>query len=427
TYVWDTRWWDVTNNELSIYKHTIDYNVNNGVPTWPWASQASNLTGVVFKGDVTTASNTTLQNMFAHMSKVTSITDLNKLDTTNAVNMHGMFYDTGLTSLDISNFDMRQVTDTGDMFNISSNLNKITLGKNNKFITNVSQDPSLITARWREDIAGQDDNHAEHIYDSVDVIGLCSNNNAISSTRTFVRDASWWNVDRQNKLTIYPHNIDLQASLKRPVNSSDWPWYQDPKVNPSPVTSIEIKSGVTTDTTAGMFMSMPKLTSITGLGNLNTSSVTDMSDMFQGDTSLTGTSFSDLDQLNTENVTNMSGMFKYCYKLDKLDISSFDMGNVQSSDGMFLGSNNLQQLTLGANTYFATDPKLTSATVDHNTGHNTEKWQAVGSGTIDNPLGEVLAAKDLTDKYNKVPTSSAPNPAETYVWDKSWWVINNNV
>ncbi|MBA1434213.1 BspA family leucine-rich repeat surface protein [Bombilactobacillus bombi] len=420
TYVWDKSWWVIDNNVLSIYKHTIDYNVNNGVPTWPWASQASNLTGVVFKGDVTTASNTTLQNMFAHMSKVTSITDLNKLDTANAVNMHGMFYDTGLTNLDISNFDMSQVTDTGDMFNDSSNLNKITLGKNNKFIT-VNQDPRLIPARWREDIAGQDDNHAEHIYDSVEVIGLCSNNNTISSTRTFVRDDSWWNVDRQNKLTIYPHKIDLQASLKRPVNSSDWPWYQDPKVNPSPVTSIEIKSGVTTDTTAGMFMSMPKLTSITGLGNLNTSSVTDMSDMFQGDTSLTGTSFSDLDQLNTENVTNMSGMFKYCYKLDKLDISSFDMGNVQSSDGMFLGSNNLQQLTLGANTYFATDPNLTKA--DTSKGPNTEKWQAVGSGTVTNPAGDALTANDIYNNYHKNKTG---NLKETYVWDTRWWDVTDD-
>ncbi|RHW47816.1 hypothetical protein DS832_03385 [Bombilactobacillus bombi] len=56
-----------------------------------------------------------------------------------------------------------------------------------------------------------------------------------------------------------------------------------------------------------MFLGMKALTSINGLGNLDTAAVTDMSNMFQSDTALR--LLPDLNTLNTQNVIDMSGMF----------------------------------------------------------------------------------------------------------------------
>ncbi len=64
----------------------------------------------------------------------------------------------------------------------------------------------------------------------------------------------------------------------------------------------------------------------------DTSNVTNMSDMFNYCRSITSL---DLSNLNTSNVTNMSGMFNYCISLASLDISNFDTSNVTDMSYMF--------------------------------------------------------------------------------------------
>ena len=70
------------------------------------------------------------------------------------------------------------------------------------------------------------------------------------------------------------------------------------------------------------FYNMTGLTAITGIENLKTSSVTNMSGMFQNCSSLTSL---DLGTFNTAKVTNMSSMFSGCTKLGKLILYS-DLG-----------------------------------------------------------------------------------------------------
>ena len=64
--------------------------------------------------------------------------------------------------------------------------------------------------------------------------------------------------------------------------------------------------------------------------------ITDMSDMFNGCSSLS--SLPDLSKWNTSNVTDMSSMFEGCRSLSSLpDISKWDFSNVTDMRGMFKG------------------------------------------------------------------------------------------
>ena len=89
------------------------------------------------------------------------------------------------------------------------------------------------------------------------------------------------------------------------------------------------------------------------LTGLDSSKVTDMNYMFQGDALLEGI---DLSGLDTSNVTDMSYMFNGCSKLASLDLSSFDTANVTNMSNMFFNCKALASLDLSSfNTANVTD------------------------------------------------------------------------
>ncbi len=88
--------------------------------------------------------------------------------------------------------------------------------------------------------------------------------------------------------------------------------------------------------TASWFKDCSKLAAIEGLDNLNTSNVTDMSNMFNGCSALTEL---DLLNFNTEKVTNMGNMFSGCSALTTINCSRAWTCN-ESTD-MFKGCTSL--------------------------------------------------------------------------------------
>ena len=96
-----------------------------------------------------------------------------------------------------------------------------------------------------------------------------------------------------------------------------------------------------TDST-GLFRGFTKLTEITGLENLDTSNVTNMSQMFAG----CGVTTLDLKNFNTKNVTSMNGMFTGMSNLISLDLSKFDTRNVSDIQNMFGSDFNLNNLNM---------------------------------------------------------------------------------
>lgn len=114
--------------------------------------------------------------------------------------------------------------------------------------------------------------------------------------------------------------------------------------------------------TAYWFYGCSKLATITGLENLNTVNVTDMSSMFY-DCSCQGLTSLDVSGFKTDNVTNMSNMFNRCTGLTSLDLSGFNTENVTDMTGMFFGCGALTSLNV---TSFKTGNVTKMAFMFHN-------------------------------------------------------------
>lgn len=111
----------------------------------------------------------------------------------------------------------------------------------------------------------------------------------------------------------------------------------------SKVKHINIADKVTLIGSArGLFADLPNLTDITGLNNLDTSQVTDMSQMFQDCPNLTEIDVSNFD---TSNVVDMSTMFANS-GINKIDISHFNLNSVTSMSNMFEYCDNLTKFDL---------------------------------------------------------------------------------
>ena len=94
---------------------------------------------VSFKGS-NTSKVTNMYGMFGFCSGLTSL-DISNFDTSNVTNMNSMFINcTGLTSLDVSNFDTSKVTDMNSMFSDCKKLNAIRMvGCTTETITKIEE------------------------------------------------------------------------------------------------------------------------------------------------------------------------------------------------------------------------------------------------------------------------------------------------
>ena len=111
------------------------------------------------------------------------------------------------------------------------------------------------------------------------------------------------------------------------------------------LTSIENLSLLDTSNVTNMsnMFSVCKSLASLDLSGFNTANVTNMDDMFASLELLTSL---DVSGFNTANVTNMDGMFSWCLELTSLDLSGFDTANVTNMDGMFSNCSKLTSLDL---------------------------------------------------------------------------------
>ena len=129
-----------------------------------------------------------------------------------------------------------------------------------------------------------------------------------------------WTIDAGGCLTIAPMEGTDNGELEIWVLCDEVPWYN----YRNSITSAKVAGKIATQTTALMFNDCPKLASL-DLSGLDTSDVTNMSNMFSYCWSLTSL---DLSPLDTSNVTNMRGMFSECSSLASLDLSPLDTSKV---------------------------------------------------------------------------------------------------
>ncbi|MBO7136938.1 MAG: BspA family leucine-rich repeat surface protein [Bacteroidaceae bacterium] len=107
----------------------------------------------------------------------------------------------------------------------------------------------------------------------------------------------------------------------------------DPSMKDAPLTSMRsmFYGGMNPET--WVMQSLRNMTTIEGLENLNTATVTDMNSMFAMCEKLTTL---DLSTFNTSNVTTFNGMFTSCDNLELVDVTSFDISKVTDMEMMFI-------------------------------------------------------------------------------------------
>lgn len=177
--------------------------------------------------------------------------------------------------------------------------------------------------------------------------------------------------------------------------------------------------------TAYWFHNCSSLTTITGIENLKTDSVTDMTFMFANCSRLTSL---DVSGFNTANVTSMNCMFAKCSSLTSIDVSSFNTANVTDMYCLFWRCSGLASLDVsGFNTANVTDMSamfsgcsgLNSLDVSN---FNTAKVTKM-SEMFDECTG--LTSLDLsvfkTDKVTNMARMFQFNPGLTTIYTGSEW------
>lgn len=177
--------------------------------------------------------------------------------------------------------------------------------------------------------------------------------------------------------------------------------------------------------TAYWFHNCSSLTTITGIENLKTDSVTDMTFMFANCSRLTSL---DVSGFNTANVTSMNCMFAKCSSLTSIDVSSFNTANVTDMYCLFWRCSGLASLDVsGFNTANVTDMSamfsgcsgLNSLDVSN---FNTAKVTKM-SEMFDECTG--LTSLDLsvfkTDKVTNMARMFQFNPGLTTIYTSNEW------
>ena len=159
--------------------------------------------------------------------------------------------------------------------------------------------------------------------------------------------SKWGSLEWQiadNCLSIRP----AAGATEGHVESGSAPWFGEQMAEVTKVSitgTVKLGAGVNI---ASLFSNSMKLAEIEGLGNLDTSEVSDMTSMFRNCSSLASI---DLSGLETDSLTNISSMFFGCFALegsDSVDFAEFDTSGVKDASYLFAYCSGLHAFDLSA-------------------------------------------------------------------------------
>ena len=309
---------------------------------WMFAD-CSNLTSL----DVSNFNTTNVTDMGAMFTSCSGLTelDLSNFDTSNTTTLELFFNKcSGLTSLDLSNFNTANVKNMDSMFSQCSGLETISTG--NEWSTeNIESGAGMFigcTALVGGAGTTYDENHVDYAYAHID--GGSSNPGYLSGAGQAVPYAV---LNEDNSvLTFYYDDQKAKQngmSVGPFTESSQKGWYYQSEFIEQVIFDESFANCTTITSTSWWFNACTSLTTITGLENLKTDNVTNMSCMFYECYELTSL---DLNGFNTSMVTDMGGMFYGCSGLTSLDVSGFNTSNVTMMANMFGGCSGLTSLNV---------------------------------------------------------------------------------
>ncbi|MGX6427909.1 BspA family leucine-rich repeat surface protein [Levilactobacillus yonginensis] len=325
--------------------------------------------------------------LFWDWENVTAFEGMDNVDASQVKNMTQMFsQDFALKSLDLSSWDLSNVTDMTEAFS----------GRTYDPETNTNYKMGLVDLKL-----GTTTSNVKTM-DS-----MLFNDDALTTV-----DAADWDVSSLTSAASLFYGTAI-ANL----NLSGWQ-------------TSNLKS------LSGTFASMPNLTSFDG-SNWDTSSVAIFVQAFEGDPLLTTAKVSDWDVSGGSQFTSMFHndpslatldlsqwhptinymirMFAGDTALTKLDLSGFNLAAVDGDhvNEALDGTTGLQELILGPNTHLGDTTTGNALLPDLPvTDVYTGLWQAVGTGTVDKPNGATFTSAQLNTGYD------GSTMADTYVWQK---------
>lgn len=318
-----------------------------------WYQYRSKITSVLFDAsfaDYKTISSTAY--WFYGCSNLTTITGIENLKTDKVTDMSWMFYFcTSLTSLNLSSFNTAYVTDMSSMFGYCWNLSTIYVS--DKWSTarvtngeNMFWDcASLVGGQGTKYSISHTDYTYAHIDGGMENPGYFAEKNVprpyavLSSDNTVLTFYYDTQKEECGGMSVGPFYSKASNDYKYPE------WYENRSTITSVVFDASFTDCKTITSTAYWFYGCGNLSVITGILNLNTENVTDMSHMFENCQSLTSL---DVRGFNTANVTNMYSMLSGCSKLSSLDVRGFNTTNVTNMEKMFEGCRNIKNLDLSS-------------------------------------------------------------------------------
>ncbi len=352
---------------------TYDLNTGNVDPGWYKDGTYENVIEVEFDSSFAGARPTTTFSWFYGMTKLFSIKGMSYLNTSQVTDMRWMFYNcsnlkslnlchfdtskvdymarmfsgcSSLTTLDLSSFDTSLVDEMGNMFSECSILETIYVGSG--WDTEGVISSSGMFYHCTNLVGGQGTEynytHTDKTYAHID--GGPDNPGYLTDTYSLRAYACY--TPSNTTLTFYYDKLcnsrpGTTYDLNRGSSNPGWR-YDETCYN---VTKVEFDSsfaGARPTSTSCWFIHMEHLEYIEGMSYLNTSEVTDMSDMFTFCNNLTSL---DLSHFNTSKVTDMGSMFYQCFKLTRLDLSHFNTSKVTDMTYMFSYCFNLQTIYVG--------------------------------------------------------------------------------
>ena len=339
-------------------------------PEWRTDGTNATIEGVVFDESFAEARPVMTQSWFAGMTNLTSLTGMENLNTSEVTGMSSMFNGcTSLTSLDLSHFNTSKVTSMTSMFNGCTGLTTLDLMTfdtgNTTSMSYLFYGCSNLTTiyvggGWST--AKVDAEYSEHMFEGctslVGYRGTTYDANHVDkeyarldggadSPGYFSSTPAYAALSEDGKtLTFY---CDMQRN-SRPGKTYDLnepgddpEWYSDI----ADITTVVFDpsfAGARPVSTSNWFFDISTLSNIIGIEYLNTSEVTNMSNMFYECEGLTSI---DLSHFDTGKVTDMNSMFSFCESLTSLDLSSFNTANVTDMSYTFSNCSSLKRLAVG--------------------------------------------------------------------------------
>lgn len=246
--------------------------------------------------------------LFANYTALEEFKPTAAFDTSNTVNMSGMFREcSSLKKVDLNSLNTSNVRNMHEMFYFCD-----------KLLSNATEKGVAIDAMDTSKVR--------------DMSGMFSN---VRSPYLHILDLSGWDTSNVTDMSqMFYNTFYIQELTISNFNTSSVTNMEKMFMNCGVNRPLDMSSFDTSNVTSMSCMFFGINQSSMDLRNFNTAKVTNMSDMFCNCASL---QMLDVTSFDTSNVTDMRGMFMNCGRLVKLDLSRFNTAKVTDMSKMFYG------------------------------------------------------------------------------------------